>query len=146
MLLFGPHGQLRILLSLSFVFDGSLASSLSQLARVEHCHGSPYCKQEGDKTIWLNDCGVERPSQENFKQHKEEDGEWLEGHLDQYLEQKKKRELQRDEKSFPAWMAKRLAPNHPPSSMFCDGLNSCAVRTLHADMLLKSLSYFCLGA
>jgi hypothetical protein len=100
-----------------------------------NCHGNPYCEDDEGEVRWHNDCGIERPSQKVFAQYKSEDVPWFRGQLNQYLDEKRHGKLDRDEKSWPSWMAKRFSPDHPPSSMVCDGLGSCIV-CIHSSKLL----------
>jgi hypothetical protein len=130
----------------------SAGASLGQPYQAEHCDGSQDCNQVErrdtlfnspgikrqtkevlgkykieQRNIVLNTCGIERPTKEVYEKHKDGDTQWLQGHFNRFQKLRKGRDLEDDETTFPAWMAKLLAPNHPPSSMFCDGLNSCSV-------------------
>lgn len=83
------------------------------------CDGNPYCQEEDGEVRWHNDCGIDRPSKETFEKHKHEDVPWLRSQHDKYLDEQRRSVLDRDEKTFPSWMSKRYAPDHPPSSMMC---------------------------
>jgi hypothetical protein len=113
---------------LLLIFSHYTGVSVAFLARTEGCNGNPNCKEVNGTLTWYNDCEIERPSKTLFEKYKEGDVEWLQGHFDKFQKSRRYNELERDERSFPAWFAKRMAPNHPPSSMICDGLNSCTVR------------------
>jgi hypothetical protein len=105
----------------------SAGASLGQLQDAEHRDHSLHYKAVELRDISLHVCDVERPTEENFKKHKKGDVEWLRGHFERFVALRRRNKLERDEKTFPAWFVKLLAPDHPPSSMICDGLNSCIV-------------------
>jgi hypothetical protein len=101
------------------------------------CDGNPHCKDLGaGKVSWYNDCGIERPSQANFEEHKKGDVIWLRKQFKLFRKRQASQDLQDDEATFPAWFAKIFAPNHSPSSAICDGLASCIVRTIFSTALL----------
>jgi hypothetical protein len=125
------QGQLWAVYTI-FIWNNIVAASPALLPR--GCDGNPYCVDASGKYRWHNDCGLERPSQDLYEEHKEEDVIWFRGLFNQFKDQKAEKEVTGWDDSFGMWFAKRFAPDHPPSSLICDGLNSCIVRILHSNI------------
>ncbi|KAG9190449.1 hypothetical protein G6011_08537 [Alternaria panax] len=121
----------------------SVASSNDTLKELEFpetdrfnadCQHNPYCSftesvGELGSHNWTNDCpGLPRITEKLSRDHKHIDTNLLRKNFRIYKTlQGSKYKLDSDELTFPTYMAKRYAPNVPPSSMLCDGLGMCRV-------------------
>jgi hypothetical protein len=119
-------GQVTITVLL-FLCILSAGASLRQPYKAEHGGSNQAYNKVEQRDIVFNTCGIERPTSEVIKKYKEGDTRWLQDLFDRFQDLRRSKDLDDDELTFAAWMAKILAPNHPPSSMICDGLNSCSV-------------------
>ncbi|KAI4658712.1 uncharacterized protein J4E79_006470 [Alternaria viburni] len=93
------------------------------------CKASPYCDDTGvtGDYDWDNDCpDLPRINYALWFNNRAEDTAFLREKLRHYEQLKMNPwKTPSDELTFPAYMAKRYAPNLPPSSMLCDGLGMC---------------------
>jgi hypothetical protein len=101
------------------------------------CANNPYCHPS--KVIglyeWKNDCpGFPKVTESLWREHRAQDTAFLRKKLVDYQQlQMNPWRMGSDELTFPAFMAKRYAPNVPPSSMLCDGFGMCRVSSLPSN-------------
>ncbi|KAH6875193.1 hypothetical protein BKA58DRAFT_454051 [Alternaria rosae] len=92
------------------------------------CARSPYCHITDlpGTYEWSNDCpNFPRITEHLWLQNRHEDAFFLRKRLKEFQLIQRARKLADDEITFPAFLAKRYAPNLPPSSMLCDGMGMC---------------------